>query len=152
MSDEKPNLNSQEGVEKWAKEVCQDLAQRLVKRDILRGKVRVEARWAAPGRILLGVAWDDDHPRDRYWVIGGEAMTPDVVPLKVADTPRDAARHFSLRWQMTGARVGKAGTDGKHAGLVDWAGLEDRFAEQAELLYEFTSKDEVWEGTQSERR
>lgn len=147
MSDEHQNLDSQEAVEKWAESVCQDLARRLVKRQILSGHVRVEARWAAPGRILLGIAWEDDHPRNRYWVIGGDAITPDVVPLRVAETPRDAARHFALRWQMTGARVGKAGEGGKHAGLVDWAGLEDRFAEQAEMLYGLTLKDEIWEGT-----
>lgn len=151
MSEEKINLEDSEAVRSWAENVAQDLARRLVKRGILSGKTQVEARWAAPGHIFLGIAWQEDRPRDRYWVIGGEAVTPDVVPLSVADNPRDAARHFYLRWQMAGAKMGaNANGEGKHPGLVDWTGLEERFARQAEMLYDLTTRDSVWEGTGKE--
>lgn len=150
MSEDNINPDDHDAVRQWAEPVCKDLAQRLIKRDVLAGHVRMEVRWAAPGRILLGIAWDDDHPRQRYWVIGGDAVTPDVLPLRVADNPRDAARHFALRWQMTGARMGSAGDEGKHPGLVDWAGMEERFVEQAEMLYDLTTQDDVWEGTSKE--
>lgn len=147
MSKDNIDPDNHDAVRQWAEPVCRDLAQRLVQRQVLSGKVRMEVSWAAPGRILLGLAWDEDHPRDRHWVIGGDAVTPDVIPKRVADNPRDAARYFALRWQMTGARVGSTGEAGKHPGLVDWAGMEERFVEQAEMLYDLTTRDDLWEGT-----
>lgn len=91
--------------------------------------VMVEARpaWALPHRILIGQLRDPATRSGFYWFIHGEVPT-DCLPSTVASTPRDVARHFSLKWQLDAARSNNG----------------DALAEQAEFLYALADDSELW--------
>ncbi len=150
MSDEQNTPESQEAIKAWGQNVANDLAQRLVTRGYFEKHARVEARWALPGRVMIGVAWQADKPRSKVWVIGGEAVPADVVELNVAKDPRAAARHFAMRWQLQGARLGTAADSEGKAGQIDWKGVEEKLAQQAEALHQLAEEDEFWQGIQEE--
>lgn len=150
MSEEQNNPQSSEAIKAWGEAVVNDLAQRLVTRGYFQKHARVEARWALPGRILIGVAWQADQPNNKVWVIGGEAVPADVVELKVARDAREAARHFSMRWQLNGARLGTAADGDGKAGQIDWKAVEEKLARQAEALHQLAEQDEFWEDIREE--
>ncbi|MDQ2070398.1 DUF4826 family protein [Natronospira bacteriovora] len=150
MREEQEKLDNPEAIKAWGEKVAQDLARRLVQKGIFKGHARVEARWAMPGQILLGVAWQEDTPQRKVWVIGGEDVTPDVVELKAAKDPREAAKHFSMRWQLNGARIGSAAEQGGQKGQIDYKSIEEQFQKQAEKLYELAKRDELWQGIRKE--
>jgi len=133
-------------VTEWLEGICHTLAKRLVDRRILGNGVRVESRWVWPGKIMIGVAFETADPENsKIWVIGGDAMTADVVPLDVARNPRDVAKHLALNWQVKGARLGKAAdsTEGEK-GTIDYKGLEETLREQAEVLYQLAEDESMW--------
>jgi hypothetical protein len=144
MMSNKPEVP--EEVYAWASATSETVAAHMVQRKLLKGKIRVETRWILPHRIFLGVAWSKDNPGRKYWVISGEVPT-DHLDARTARSPRDAARHFALRWQLQGARVGTAADGEGHKGEVDWKGMEQRLAEHAEFLYSLVTRDDPWEGT-----
>lgn len=150
MSEEQNSLQSSEAIKAWGEAVVHNLAQRLVTRGYFQKHARVEARWALPGRVLIGVAWQADKPRQKAWVIGGDAVLADVVELKVAKDPREAARHFAMRWQLQGARLGTAADGEGKAGQLDWKGMEEKLARQAEALHELVEADELWQDIREE--
>ena len=89
----------------------------------------VKPAWALPQRILIGKVRAHGNPEKFRWFICGE--TPlDHIGDDVAATPRDAARHFSLKWQLDAARLdGDAARD---------------LAEQAEALYALVEDERFW--------
>jgi len=141
----------QEQIKEWIEHHCHELARRLSARGVLKGTVRVESRWVLPGQVMIGVAQQKDKPRPSMWVIGGEVVTPDAVDIGLARNPREAARHFSLRWQLSGARMGTAAEgEGGHEGMVDWKGIEQRLSQQAEMLHRLAEDERAWKNTQDE--
>lgn len=130
-----------EKIAEWVESEGKEIAAALFRKRVLQGKVRVESRWMLPGRMFVGVAWSETHPGPKYWVTGGEWLVRDYVPLNVAETPRDAARHFALQWQLNGARIGLASEDESE---MDWKAAEERMAKRAEALYQVVAEDALW--------
>lgn len=90
----------------------------------------VKPAWALPNRVLIGKVRAHGNPATFRWFICGE-MPLDHVGDEVASSPRDAARHFSLKWQLDATRL-----DGAAA---------DTLAQQAEVLYGLVEDDRLWE-------
>ncbi len=130
-----------EKITQWAEAEGQAIARELVQKKVLRGHVKVESRWILPGKMYLGVAWSESQAGPKYWVTGGEMLTRDYVSLDTAETPRDAARHFALQWQLNGARIGLAADEDAE---MDWEAVERRMIERAEALYAMTEEDRYW--------
>ncbi|MEA5445967.1 DUF4826 family protein [Gammaproteobacteria bacterium AB-CW1] len=142
-----------EQLTRWVESVCQDLARRLVQREILGKDTRVESRWVWPGRLVIGVAFEKSNPaQSKLWVVGGEQITPDFVALKVARNPREVARHLALDWQAKGARLASAGDakEGEEQGQLDWGSMDQSLQEQAELMYALAEDDNMWPNLEDE--
>lgn len=140
-SPDKLSREQREKISEWVNAEGEKIAAELFRKRVLRGKIRVESRWMLPGRMLVGVAWSETHPGEKFWVTGGEWLARDYVPLHVAETARDAARHFALQWQLRGARIGTAAEDDA---AVDWKKAEERMAKRAEALYQAVEEDRLW--------
>lgn len=93
----------------------------------------IEARpdWAMPNRLLVGKIREQMNPRAFHWFICGEVPL-DYLPGEIAATPRDALRHFALKWQLDAER---AGDEDKAHSLV----------ENAEAIYELADDERVWQ-------
>lgn len=92
--------------------------------------IEVKPAWAAPGHYLIGRARETGDDRTSRWFICGQGGTLDHLPGDTAETARDAARHFSMKWQLDATRV----RDPEAAELV----------ERAELLYALVDNDRLW--------
>jgi len=91
----------------------------------------MEARpaWILPFKIVVGQSRTSSGDSNSFWVIGGNVPI-DYLPSNVATTARDAARHFSLKWQLDSERlVGE-----EAANLV----------KIAEYLYSIVDNDDYW--------
>ena len=91
----------------------------------------MEARpaWILPFKIVVGQSRTSSGDANPIWVIGGKGPA-DYLPLAVAPTARDAARHVSLKWQLDSERlVGE-----ESANLV----------RIAEYLYSIVDNDDYW--------
>ena len=113
----------------WAKEHLDRAVNELIDAGRLAG-ITIEARpsWALPGRYVIGQVRDNSASGTFIWVIAGDFQT-DTVDSAAAATARDAARHFSLKWQLDAERSPEAA---------------DAMIRRAEDLYAVVESDEAW--------
>ena len=91
--------------------------------------IEVKPVWSAQKTFLLGKAREQGDMTTFRWFICGEVPL-DSVPANVAATPREAARHFALKWQLEATRVqGQASRT---------------LVRLAEHLYALTDNDPLW--------
>ena len=90
----------------------------------------VEAKpvWVLPFQILIGKIREHGDSRGFSWVIAGDLPT-DHADSSLAQSPREAARYFALRWQLDAAR-----DDATPGDLVG----------KAESLYGLVEDDWIW--------
>lgn len=86
--------------------------------------------WVMPFKVVLGRVRRPLDADDRQWVICGEVPT-DTELTGVASSPRDAARHFALKWQLEAAKQ----PESPETLLL---------VAQAEALYELVEDDNIW--------
>ena len=146
LSDE-TGIASPEEAMAWAKDRLATAINEITKTGIFDG-ITVEARpeWTLPGKIVIGRVRDTGMDHHEYWVIAGELPT-DCTSAKNCATPRDAARHFALKWQV-GAEQIRDPEMRKKQGLaqeMDWESESDQLASIAESLYQVVEADKVWE-------
>jgi len=113
----------------WIKQVLDAAVQQLLAR-ALSDSVVVEAKpaWVFPYTLLIGRFRDHGRKTGFDWFICGDAPLSHVSS-KVAATPREAARHFALQWQLDAARLGEAGVE---------------LVRKAEALYELVQQEALW--------
>jgi len=113
----------------WIKQVLDAAVQQLLAR-ALSDSVVVEAKpaWVMPYTLLIGRFRDHGRQTGFDWFICGDAPLSHVSS-KVAATPREAARHFALQWQLDAARLGEAGVE---------------LVRKAEALYELVQQEALW--------
>lgn len=112
----------------WAKEKLNKSISDLGEANILDAAY-VEGRvvWMLPFQMFIAEIRESVSVPPALWVIGGEVAT-DHLDVRLAETPREAARHFSLKWQMQAARPD----------------ADAAMADKAEILYSLVEADEVW--------
>lgn len=123
-------------VDAWLRPLIEDATGKLGDMGLFDDPLMdVKPAWALPQRILIGKVRAHGNPANFRWFICGE--TPlDHIGDDVASTPRDAARHFSLKWQLDSTRLdGDAASD---------------LAEQAEALYALVEDDRFWSDKSNE--
>jgi len=147
MTDEKEHAEA-EALKAWYKMELDAVVKEMLRIKAISGAA-VEATpiWAAPEQILIAKIWPAGQKRRFIWTISGSGVVTDHFPGNLAKTPRDAARHFSLKWQVDADRLSKMASaktsDGKTRANVE--AFAQNMIRQAESLYELTSRDEGWE-------
>lgn len=146
MSDD-PRNDKNESAASWIRETLNRAVQEITSHGIFDGDF-VEARplWSLPGKVMIGQIRDTNGQTTFRWFICGDLPT-DHVPANVASTPRDAMRHFSLKWQLGVARYEDPATR-QAAGMQESPGPDERgtiLAARAEELYEMVADDNLWQ-------
>jgi len=116
-------------LDEWTKQRL-DAAVRELTNQGRFNSMTVEAKtaWVLPFVLLIGRIREQGQSGGFEWFICGDApMT--LVHSSLAATPRDAARHFSLQWQLDSAHLGDAGQD---------------LVKKAEALYELVEDSSLW--------
>ncbi len=115
----------------WLRSKLDDAIDGLMRLRILESPtIEVKPAWAAPGHYLIGKAREPGDERRFLWFIYGDDGLLDQVAGDTASTPREAARHFSLKWQLDATRAGGADAE--------------RLAERAEFLYSLVDDERFW--------
>ena len=131
MAQETQN-EADESPSRWARDIFDKAVRQIIDLGIIDGAY-AEARpaWVLPDNVVIGQLRDANEPTAFRWVITGE-MPTDHIGSDVAATPRDAARHFSLKWQMDAAHT-------KNPAVVDM------LVAKAEELYQIVEDDSLWQ-------
>ena len=122
-----------------------------IDRGVLFGEIlEARVRWSLPGRIVIGEIRDPHEQQASIWVISGNVPT-DYVGTDAATTPRDAARHFAMKWQLDAARYKDPSVQQElgpgHS--ASWERMGESLALTAEALFELVEEDRFWHGPQS---
>ena len=125
---EQQNQPSQEDNKAWGKGRLSAAVDELSEKGIVNTPL-VEARivWMLPQQLFIAELRESSTAPPVLWIIGGDVAT-DHLDIMLANTPRDAARHFGLKWQMNAARE-----DG-----------DDALEQKAEQLLALVEADDAW--------
>ncbi|MEP2652302.1 MAG: DUF4826 family protein [Paraglaciecola sp.] len=104
--------------------------------------VEAKAAWVLPFQILIGKIRAQTQPEEFTWIVCGNLPT-DYVGGSVAATPRDAAKHFSLKWQLNASQIQ---AKNNHETSVKQEKDDDanNIINHAEALYELAQNDSLW--------
>lgn len=106
---------------------------------------RVEARivWTLRHAVIIGQVRENIDKTAFRWVVAGNNVPVDHVQGDVAASPRDALRHFCLKWQLGAEKVKEASVNDPRTG-DHYRAEADKLAKQAEDLYELVEADSLW--------
>lgn len=141
------DIRTEDGKREFARWILKQLHVQTkhlaVKKLVTDTRARAYASWALPGVLCIGRVVGVHDRKQAYWVISGDAPT-DEVELKVAATPREAARHFAMKWQLMAARLGDRRPEPAGGKQDAWSEVGGNLAGVAEKLYRLTLEDEHW--------
>lgn len=123
------------------------MVDNMIKTGVISG-VAIDANpvWGQEGSLLIAKVWEASNKSEFIWTITGENAVTDHLPGSMALNPRDAARHFSYKWQMDAERL-LADAKAKPQTPESQAVIEahtNKIIQYAESLYELTCQDEIW--------
>jgi len=130
----------------WTREVLNKVVKEITDQGAIESPL-VEARsvWTKPLDVVIGQLRDQGVQTEFLWVIGG-SVPIDCIHSGVAASPRDAARHFSMKWQLEAARYGDP-SERHRLGLdpaEDWDAHAKALIAKAEYLYKLVDDEELW--------
>lgn len=137
-----------EALKAWFKPLLDTVVLDMQARNVVAGTaVEASPVWIFPYKILIAKVWGLGQKNRFIWTIAGEAVITDHIPGNMAATPKDAARHFSLKWQMDADRLialgnSKRPLEGTKQHMGNYA---NRLIRDAETLYALTERDEIWQ-------
>jgi hypothetical protein len=130
----------------WSREQLNNAVGELIRGGELDG-VLLEARpaWAYPRSTVIGKVREQGEHHRFFWVICGDPPV-DYISSTMAATPREAARHFAMKWQLEAARHRepqfrmKIDPEGKR----DWDAWCDTLEARASSLFILIDADPLW--------
>jgi len=134
----------------WAKQELHGMAEHVRNSDLFHEEVVGHAVWTLPHQIFIGKAWPKSNRNRAYWIISGTQLPTDHIDAGLADSARDAARHFSMKWQLQSARLEKMDQNREDVPKddVNWDAIAAKMQAQAEALYKLAEQEEPWRPTQ----
>lgn len=151
MTESSPHVNNK-ALESWYKPLLDNVVKEMIRLKAITGvAVQASPVWMVPHEILIAKVWAVNQESDFVWTISVDKLIADYVAGSLATTPREVARHFSLKWQMDADRLLKLNekklaienTDPK---MRDYS---KRLIQYAESLYEMTNRDDAWDQLQT---
>jgi len=137
-----------ESLKAWFKPLLDTVVVDMQARNVVAGTaVEASPVWMFPYKILIAKVWGLGQKSRFIWTIAGEAVITDHIPGNMAATPKDAARHFSLKWQMDADRLIALGNSKRPVERTQqhMGNYADRLIRDAEALYALTERDEIWQ-------
>ena len=123
----------------WVREQFQKANKFLAEKGIIPSKVlEQDSRYLAPYLAIWKL--ESKQPQKKtYWVMSGD-LPIDYVDVSVAETAREAVRHFSMMWQLKAENLIKSGAT-KDATQAKFAQL---LVARAESLYKIQEDENLW--------
>ena len=144
--DEPQDNTGRAKLDDWVKKQLDAAVQKLMKQGLFDNLI-IEAKpaWVMPYQILIGKIRAQGQPTAFDWFICGEVPT-DHLESVVASSPREAARHFAMKWQLQAARYQQ--TTASQPADTELQSSEpkqvEQLTEKAEALYELVEHEQLW--------
>lgn len=152
MTSKTDGTDSEEAVA-WARARLDEACITASEAGILEG-ITFEARiaWTLPNRIVIGQLRDTGPHLREFWIIAGEVPT-DCIDATTCATPRDAARHFALKWQLGAEQLRDPEERKKRAlkPVEDWDSAANELEQVAAEFYALSEEDQAWETALSKK-
>ena len=89
----------------WARATVEQAVQLFIDRGVLETPL-LEAKpaWGIPPAALI-ITLREKGARPSFWLIYGRDVPFDYLASSAAASPREAARHFALKWHLEAARM-----------------------------------------------
>jgi len=131
MSDDNQD-EAGDALSQWSRDTFDKAVHQIIDLGIIDGAF-VEARpsWTLPNIVVIGQVREANDSATFTWIICGDLPT-DHLGSAAAATPRDAARRFSLKWQLDATRTKDSA-------------VADTLIAKAEELYEIVEDDSLWQ-------
>ena len=132
----------------WYKEILDNVVKEMIRTEIITGAaVEASPVWAVPHELLIAKVWPATRKSQFVWTIAGQDWITDHIRGSMASNPKDAARHFSLKWQMDADRMlnlakTKAPDSNTRANVE---AVANKLIHQAESLYELVERGTGWQ-------
>jgi hypothetical protein len=144
---ERNSEEQKEALRAWFKPVLDNVVKEMLARKAVVGTaVEASPAWAFPNKILIAKVWGMGEKSRFIWTISGDEVITDYIAGNMAATPKDAARHFALKWQMDADRLLSLGN--KNVPMADtkehMGSYAQKLIKDAEALYELTERDLGW--------
>lgn len=99
MNDGKTPKAEQE-LREWVQNQLNIATEQIGQRGLIDGPlIEVRPEWTLPFSLLIGKARAHGDPAIFRWFICG-SVPLDCIAGAVAENPRDAIRHFAIKWQL----------------------------------------------------
>lgn len=130
----------------WSREQLNTAVDELIRNGELGGVI-LEAKpaWAYPRSTVIGKVRELGEHHRFFWVICGDPPV-DCISSTMAATPREAARHFAMKWQLEAARHREPHVRKKldPEGKRDWDVLCDALEARATSIFRLIDADKLW--------
>lgn len=124
--------DAEQKLREWVKDRLKSAAEDIGERGLIDDPlIDVKASWTLPFSLLIGKARAHNDPASFKWFISGEVPL-DCIDGAVADTPREAVRHFAVKWQLDAERAESP----EHS---------RRLIHLAESLYPLAEDERLWQ-------
>ncbi len=143
--DEKQNTGNSESSEldDWIKEKQNSAIQKFIKKYKVNSPV-IEAKpsWMLPFDVLIGKIRVKEMYDDFKWFICGDIPT-DYLESSVAKTPKEAARHFCMKWQLTASNYEGKNTN-QSSSQINQDDIVKNLIHQSQRLYTLVEDERLW--------
>ncbi len=150
MAESKANAEK-EALEAWYKPLLDQVVKEMIRIKAVTGvAVQASPAWMVPHDILIAKVWGMDNEADFVWTISVDKLIADYVAGSLAKSPREVARHFSLKWQLDADRI--ASLETVKAPVADGGNSMQAYSKKliqyAETLYDLAERDDAWQELQ----
>lgn len=136
----------------WFKPLLDNMVKEMIRIKAVTGAaVQASPVWMVPHEILIAKVWGINQESQFVWTISIDKLITDYVAGSLAATPREVAKHFSLKWQMDADRLlnfEKNTATGENTDLRMQA-YSKQLIQLAESLYDLADRDDVWQQRQT---
>ncbi len=137
-----------EAVKVWYTNLLDHVVKEMIRLEAVSGAaVQAAPVWMVPNEMLIAKVWGVTKESDFVWTLSIDKLIADYIAGSLATTPREAARHFSMKWQLDADRMlshpqVQGASDGPDPKMQ---ALSEKLIQYAEVLYDLSNRDEPWE-------
>lgn len=136
MADNQPKY-TEEQLQAWVRTKFQEANKFLAEQGIISDQIlSKDSRYLAPLVAVWKFSTTDKH---KVWVINGDVPT-DMVTEKVAQSAREAVRHFALNWQLKADAILHSEQPSQ-----EQRNYANYLINRAENLYQLGEQEALWE-------
>lgn len=147
MSESEADAESK-AIESWYKALLDKVVEEMIRIKAVSGvAVQASPSWMLPHRMLIAKVWGINSEHDFIWTISVDKFIADYVAGTLAPTPREVARHFSMKWQMDADRLLETERSKLAVEKTDekLQAYSKQLIQHAETLHDLANRDEAWE-------